>query len=53
MGDLISPDRLLEKQIRKEAEREAKRLYAITAGFSEPEPMTEEQRQIFDEGMEV
>lgn len=50
MGDLINYDQLLMKQIIKEGERELKRLYQLTAGWTDPEPPSEEQRRLWEEG---
>ena len=51
MGDLIQRDHLLRKQIEAEAVRQLKRLYLVTAGFTDPEPPTEEQRQLMEDGV--
>ena len=51
MGDLVSADRLLEKQIKADARRELNHLYHITAGWTDPEPPTEEQVRQMAEGI--
>lgn len=49
--DSIIPfERLLEKQIRRDAETEVKKVYQITAGFQDPEPPGEEAREMFENG---
>ena len=51
MGQLISQDRLLQKQIENEAKKELYRLYQYSAGFSEPLPPTPEEREHMEEGL--
>lgn len=51
MGDLISQDRLIEKQIEVEARRELSRVYQLTAGFVDPEPPGDEQMRLMAQGV--
>ena len=51
MGDLIPNNRLLEKQITADAQRELEGLYRITAGFQDPAPLTDEEREMQEAGV--
>ena len=51
MGDLITSDRLLLRQIEAEAQREVERVYRITAGWTDPEPPTDEQVRMMAQGI--
>jgi hypothetical protein len=51
MGDLVPKERLLEKQITSDAEKEVKRIYQLTAGFTDPEPPTNEQVKMMAMGL--
>lgn len=49
-NNIVPYDRLLLKQIKKDAERELKRLYWVTQGFQDPDPPTAEAITMFLEG---
>lgn len=51
VGNLVPKERLLRKQIEAEGERELKHLYQVTAGFTDPEPPTEEQVRLMEDGV--
>jgi hypothetical protein len=54
MGELIQfkiSDKILLKQIKRDAINELLFLYKITAGFVDPCPPDEEMRRMFEEGI--
>jgi hypothetical protein len=52
-GAKVLPFRLTERTMRRRREAEGRRLYRVTAGFSDPDLLAQETRQMFLEGWEL
>lgn len=50
-GDLVPQDRLLEKQIVRDGLAQIRRVFQQTAGWTDPEPPTDEQVRYMEEGV--
>ena len=53
MGNVVlfkASDKIIMKQMKREAKRELLFLYKITAGFTDPYPPDKEMRKMFEEG---
>jgi len=50
MGDLIPLERLLIKMIHRDAKKEDRELYRVTAAFQDPDPPSPEKRELMEEG---